>query len=251
MVLPLGDSTRTWITPHVTYALIALNVLMFAAQLQRGETFTTAMAATPYEITHDEDIAAPFLLEAPPAPPGHRQAPDRVVPQGPVPFPVWFTLITAMFLHAGVLHLGGNLLFLWIFGDNVEEVLGHVRFLVVYLCCGLAASLAQIAAEPDSLIPTLGASGAISGVMGMYLIWFPYHRVRVLIFQFLTEVPAAVVIVVWLGIQLWQGVGSLQLLGQSGGVAYLAHLGGAAAGIVAGLLFEDDARQQGHTPITG
>ncbi len=140
------------------------------------------------------------------------------------------TILTAMFLHASPLHLAGNMLFLWIFGDNVEEVLGTFRYVLAYLAFGVAGSLAQIAAAPDSLIPTLGASGAIAGVMGAYIIWFPHNRVRVLFFNFLTEMPAFLVIGAWIVIQIAGGYGSIGHLGEVGGVAYLAHIGGAAAG---------------------
>ncbi|MBX6314515.1 MAG: rhomboid family intramembrane serine protease [Isosphaeraceae bacterium] len=240
MVLPLSDSAPTRIVPIGTYGLIALNVILYLVQLDRGRQFTTAFAATPYEITHGEDIQQPFELVL-----QDRDRPIRqavIIPQGPVPFPVWLTLFTAMFLHGNLLHLTGNMLYLWIFGDNVEEVLGTARFLVVYLCCGLMGSLAQIAAAPDSYLPTLGASGAIAGVMGAYLIWFPYNLVRVLFFRYILEVPALIVIGLWILIQLWQGFGSLGRLGLSGGVAYLAHVGGAATGIFAALLFRDRAR---------
>lgn len=254
MVLPIGDTERTRIVPVVTYALIAINVIVYLYQLGAGEQFTTAFAATPYEITHNEDIPRPFVLafpgeENPLNLPLRHELRQRVIPQGAVPFPVWLTLLTAMFLHGSPLHLAGNMLFLWIFGDNVEEVLGHVRYLIVYLCCGLAASVAQIAAQPSSLIPTLGASGAIAGVMGLYLVWFPYHRVRVLLFNLLTEVPAVIVIGFWIGAQVWMGLGSIKQLGEVGGVAYLAHVGGAACGIVAALIFREDAHRHGHVTL--
>ena len=162
MVLPLGDVAPTRIVPVANYSLIALNVLMYLFQLSMGSQFSTAFAATPYEITHNEDINRPFVMPLPQVEdplelPVRRDLPDRVIPQGPVPFPVWLTLITAMFLHGSPLHLAGNMLYLWIFGDNVEEVLGSVRYVLIYLLCGLTGSLAQIAAAPDSLIPTLGA----------------------------------------------------------------------------------------------
>lgn len=247
MVLPLGDVEKTRITPWITYALIALNVVMFLVQVDRGDTFTVAFAATPWEITHGEDITEPFiptLAGEEDAPPGIHLVDDerRVIPQAPVPFPVWLTLFTAMFLHGDPLHLAGNMLFLWIYGDNVEEVLGEIRYLLVYLTCGLAGSLCQIVAAPDSLIPTLGASGAIAGVMGMYVVWFPYNRVRVLIFRVITELPAILVIGVWIALQLFQGFGTLGQVGVTGGVAYLAHVGGAAAGIAAAFVFHDRAR---------
>lgn len=250
MVLPLGDIAPTRILPVANYSLIALNVLAYLLQLSMGNQFTTAFAATPYEISHREDIDRPFVLAFPRDQnpldlPGRRDLQRRVIPQAPVPFPIWFTLLTAMFLHGSPLHLAGNMLYLWIFGDNVEEVLGSLRYVLIYLLCGLTGSLAQIAAAPDALIPTLGASGAIAGVMGMYLVWFPYNRVRVLVFRFITEVPALVVIGLWIVMQIWYGAGSLGHLGEVGGVAYLAHVGGAGCGVAAAFLFLDDARRLG------
>jgi membrane associated rhomboid family serine protease len=247
-MLPLGDVERTQITPVGTYALIAMNVVIYLLQINLGDQFTTAFAATPYEITHDVDLPAPFVLTihhdaAPDLLPVRRSPPATVIPQAPVPFPVWMTLFTAMFLHGGPMHLAGNMLYLWIFGDNVEEVLGTARFIVIYVCFGLAGSLAQILANPDSLIPTLGASGAIAGIMGTYLVWFPHNRIRVLFFYFVTEVPAVVVIGLWIGLQVISGLGSIERIGNAGGVAYLAHVGGAACGIVVGLLYQDEARR--------
>ena len=244
MVLPLGDVEKTRIVPIATWVLIALNLAMYVVELDRGETFKVSYAATPYEISHDFDIGQSFELNLEPdeadslrpVKPG-----DRLIMQRLVPFPVVFTILTAMFLHASPLHLAGNMLFLWIFGDNVEEVLGTVRYVLAYLACGIAGSLAQILAAPDSLIPTLGASGAIAGVMGAYIIWFPHNRVRVLFFNFLTEMPAYLVIGAWILIQIAGGYGSIGHLGEVGGVAYLAHIGGAAAGMGMGLWFRDRA----------
>jgi membrane associated rhomboid family serine protease len=147
-----------------------------------------------------------------------------------------------MFLHGSPMHLAGNMLYLWIFGDNVEEVLGTARYVVVYLACGLMGTLLQVAASPNSLIPTLGASGAIAGIMGAYVVWFPHNRVRVLVFNFLTQMPAVMVIGAWILLQIWQGAGSIGRLGAVGGVAYLAHVGGAATGIFVAFLFADRAR---------
>jgi membrane associated rhomboid family serine protease len=245
MVLPLGDIEKTRIVPVATYALMALNIALFFVEQDLGETFQTTYAATPYEITHDVDIDKPFLLHVEPEQvEGLRPVrPDQLIDQGPFPLPgqMWLTVLTAMFLHASPLHLAGNMLFLWIFGDNVEEVLGTFRYVLVYLLCGIAGSLAQILAAPDSLIPTLGASGAIAGLMGAYVVWFPHNRVRVLMFNFLTIMPAYVVIGVWIVLQIVLGYGSVGRLGEVGGVAYLAHIGGAAAGLVVGLLFRDRA----------
>ncbi len=244
MVLPLGDVERTRIVPVATYVLIALNVAMYFVELDQGETFEVSYSATPYEITHHFDIDQPFMLHVEP---GHEdglfpiRTGEKPIPQGPVPFPVTLTILTAMFLHASPLHLAGNMLFLWIFGDNVEEVLGTLRYILAYLAYGVAGSLAQIVAAPDSLIPTLGASGAIAGVMGSYIIWFPHNRVRVLFFNFLTEMPAFLVIGAWIVLQILGGYGSIGHLGEIGGVAYLAHIGGAATGLIVGLLFRDRA----------
>ena len=240
MVLPLGDVEKTRIVPVATWVLIALNVAMYAVELDRGETFRVAYAATPYEITHNFDIDRPFELNIEPDQVDGLmpvRLGERVIPQGPVKFPVQLTILTAMFLHGGMLHLVGNMLFLWIFGDNVEEVLGTLRYLLAYIACGVAGTLAQIAVAPDSLIPTLGASGAIAGVMGAYIVWFPHNRVRVLFFNFLTEMPAYMVIGAWILIQIAGGYGSIGHLGEVGGVAYLAHIGGASAGLIVGLLY--------------
>jgi len=248
MVFPLGDMEKTRIVPIATYALIALNVAMFVLQEDRGEEFTTAYAATPFEITHDADLIAREILplpgdENPMDLPGRVQLDRPMIPHAPGPRPIWLTMFTAMFLHGSWLHLAGNMLYLWIFGDNVEEVLGTVRYLVVYLACGLSGTILQIAANTDSRIPTLGASGAIAGVMGAYVVWFPHHRIRVLVFRFITQMPALMVVGLWIVLQVWAGVGSIGRLGEVGGVAYLAHIGGAATGIVAALIFHDRVRQ--------
>src|SRR5262249_32253834 len=168
MVMPLGDENPTRIVPVVNYGIIALNVLVFILQQSRPESFTIAYAATPYEISHNVDIDRPVVVSHDSAVQDisarvRLQPQDQGIPQAPVPFPVWFTLFTSMFMHGGLAHLGGNMLYLWIFGDNVEEALGHVRYLLVYVACGLAASLAHVAMGPNSLIPSLGASGAIAG----------------------------------------------------------------------------------------
>lgn len=250
MVLPLGDLHRTRIFPIVTYALIAINLVMYVVQVDRGDEFTMALAATPWEITHAQDIDQPIVR------PGALARAERgeiggpiqvdardVLPHAPSPIPVWLTLFTAMFLHGGPMHLVGNMLYLWIVGDNVEEVLGGVRYLIVYLACGLMGSLAQIAAAPDSVIPTLGASGAIAGIMGAYVVWFPHNQIRVLVFRFITVLPAVIVIGGWIALQVWLGVKGIGEMGESGGVAYLAHVGGALTGIVVAFLFYDRAQQ--------
>jgi membrane associated rhomboid family serine protease len=253
MVMPLSDDHPTRIVPVVNYGIIALNVLVFFLQQSRPETFTIAYAATPYEITHNTDIDRPVVVSRESTAQDaygriRLQPEEQVIPQAPVPFPVWFTLLTSMFMHGGLAHIAGNMLYLWIFGDNVEEVLGHVRYFLVYVACGLAASLAHIALAPDSLIPTLGASGAIAGVMGMYIIWFPHNQVRVLALRFITWMPALLVIGLWIVMQLVLGMGELSSAGQQGGVAYAAHVGGAAAGIVFGVVYHERARALEQRP---
>jgi membrane associated rhomboid family serine protease len=251
--MPLGDEHPTQITPVVNYVIIALNVIVFLIQQSRPEAFTIAYAATPYEITHNEDLTEPVVFTQQVAVEDNlgrvRTVPrEEQIPQAPVPFPVWFTLFTSIFMHGGFAHLFGNMLYLWIFGDNVEEVLGHARYLLVYLGCGLCASLAHIAMAPNSLIPSLGASGAIAGVMGMYLIWFPHNQVRVLVFRMITWMPALLVIGLWIVMQLLLGMGELSTMGQQGGVAYAAHVGGALAGICFGLVYLSRARSIGERP---
>ena len=187
MVLPLGDYQRTRIVPFITYAIIAINVVVFLIQEDRGEGFTLAYAATPWEVTHNEDIDQPVRIPRTVRIPDRTGRQIRVVHQTVnidhvrCPIPVRWTILTSMFLHGGWMHLIGNMLYLWIVGDNVEEVLGRFRYILVYLACGLMASLAQIAPNPDSVIPTLGASGAIAGIMGAYVVWFPHNQIRVLV----------------------------------------------------------------------
>lgn len=237
MVFPLGDLAKTRTVPVVTYALIALNVLMYCFQLARGDTFTTALAATPYELSQNYDLSLPrdeALLRLPGL--------DEPLPQARVPFPVRLTVLTALFLHSDPFHLAINMLFLWIFGDNVEEVLGRIGYLAAYLFCGLTGTLAQTLASPNSIIPTLGASGAIAGVMGAYVVWFPRNRVRILMLRYVIEMPAIVAIGAWFAFQLWRGVGTIRHPVDAGGVAYLAHVGGAASGILIAILFRKLAR---------
>ena len=145
------------------------------------------------------------------------------------PLPVYFNFLSSMFMHGDIMHIFGNMLFLWIFGDNLENLLGHIRFAAFYLVCGFAAALAQIVMEPSSAFPMLGASGAISGVLGGYLLLFPQRQVRAIIFNFLTTVPAFVALGLWIGYQIL--LGFLAPAGQ-GGVAYAAHIGGFIAGVV-------------------
>jgi membrane associated rhomboid family serine protease len=148
------------------------------------------------------------------------------------PGPFWITTLTSMFMHGGWMHLLGNMLFLWIFGDNVEQAMGSFRYLVFYLICGVAATAAHIMTGLSSQIPSLGASGAISGVLGAYIVLFPHQRVRVLVVRMVTEMPALVVIGLWILLQFVNGIGAMAQTEETGGVAYAAHVGGFIAGIV-------------------
>ena len=247
MVLPLGDLQRTRIVPVVTYFLIALNVTVFLVQQERGEEFSRAFAMTPWEITHNEDIDGPVPRDVPvlvrdPFGGEHVEVRRVAIEHSACPIPVRWTLLTSMFLHGSWMHLLGNMLYLWIVGDDVEEVLGPVRYILVYLACGLMGSLLQIAVNPQSDVPTLGASGAIAGIMGAYVVWFPHNQIRVLVFRFITLLPAWIAIGGWIALQIWMGAGSFHRGGDTGGVAYLAHVGGALTGILVAFLFADEAR---------
>jgi membrane associated rhomboid family serine protease len=206
-MLPTGDdnsSRRT--TPIVTYILIALNVLFFIVELSGGDAFITQWAFVPNRFLANPGADSP-------------------------------TLFTSMFMHAGLLHIGGNMLYLWIFGDNVEDRFGHVKFSIFYLLCGLAATAAQLVFSLDSNIPNLGASGAIAGVLGAYILLFPKAKVSVLQGQRVVPVPALIVIGLWFVLQLFSGIGSIASTSDTGGVAYMAHIGGFVAGLVLALLF--------------
>ncbi len=212
MVLPLYDeNTGRLRAPVVNIALIAANIAVFLIELAQGariEGFFQTWAVVPAEYAARTDL--------PPA----------------QPFPFWATLFTSMFMHGGWLHLGGNMLYLWIFGDNVEDAMGRGRYLLFYLLCGVAASLAHIALNANSQIPSLGASGAISGVLAAYLIMFPGRNVRVLLLRGITLMPAWIVIGFWIVLQFVNGIGQLAQTEETGGVAYAAHVGGFVAGFV-------------------
>ncbi len=205
-----------------------------------NERFTYAFSTVPQEIATGEDVAQTVRIEA-----GGESAD---IPLQPTPGTVYFTLLSSMFMHGGLMHLLGNMLFLWIFGDNVEDSLGHGRFGAFYLATGLLASLAHVASTfvfgDNPFIPSLGASGAISGVMGGYLVTHPHRRVRVLMYRAVTEVPAYVAVGLWFVFQLVSAFGVLGRGPQStGGVAFMAHIGGFIAGVVLVKLFAVGVRQ--------
>lgn len=225
-MIPIGDDPgprRRF--PFVNYLLIAANIAVFVAEIANGPCFQAGFSVVPHAIV--TGTPATFA------------GPECAITQ---PTPVYVTLFTAMFLHANLLHIGGNMLYLWIFGDNVEDRLGHVGYLIFYLFCGLVASAAQIAVGPDSTVPNLGASGAIAGVLGAYLVFYPGARVRTLVWLgfFITfaRLSAVIVIGLWFVLQLLSGLSSLNqgALSSDGGIAYFAHIGGFAAGFVIALL---------------
>jgi membrane associated rhomboid family serine protease len=233
MIMPLYDDNSQRIrTPFVNYTLIAINVFVFVMFQNFGENerFIYTFSAVPAEIISGKDIqTSPTVL-------GKTRSGEEIIRPGlePTPFTVYITLITSMFMHGGIGHILGNMLFLWIFGDNVEDRLGHLQYLLFYIIAGIFASLAHVATcvllKSDLLTPSLGASGAISGVMGAYLLFFPNNNVTVLIFRFVTTVPAMVAVGLWFAMQLFSSFMELGA-GEGGGVAYGAHIGGFIAGL--------------------
>ena len=217
-MFPIGDDDDAQGgIPIVTWALIALNVLVFFMEIARPEaalqSFIQSWGVVPREYAAGHDIAP--LINA----------------------PFWFTLFSSMFLHGGWMHLGGNMLYLWIFGDNIERSMGGLKFLIFYLVCGLAASFAHIMFNLGSNMPAVGASGAISGVLGGYLLLFPSNRVRVITYGRIASVPAIVVIGFWIVLQFVNGIGSVARTDETAGVAYMAHIGGFVAGLLLVKLF--------------
>ena len=212
-MMPIGDdNTGRKLTPIVTYALIVVNVLIFFLELSGGDAFIQRWAFVPTR----------FLAD----------------PIGDFP-----TLFTSMFMHAGWAHLLGNMLYLWIFGDNVEDRLGHGLFTVFYILCGLGATFAQLAFSMNSSIPNLGASGAIAGVLGAYLMMFPKGSVNVLVGRVVTRMSALIVIGFWIVLQIFSGIGTLTASSQNeGGVAYMAHIGGFVAGVILTFLLGGNRR---------
>jgi rhomboid family protein len=243
MLFPIADdNTGRSTTPIVNYILIAVNVLVFVflQGLGTNDKFTYAYSTVPGEILTGRDIVTrPATVQ--------QFTGQRMEVPGlqPTPIPVYLTLITSMFMHGGIAHIFGNMLFLFIFGDNIEDRLGHVRYLIYYLVCGIIAGLAHVFATAllateaaTLLVPSLGASGAISGVLGGYILLFPTNRVTVLLSWFFVPVPAFVAIGLWFVFQLISGLGILGSGSQAGGVAYAAHIGGFIAGLILIKIFE-------------
>jgi membrane associated rhomboid family serine protease len=217
-MFPIGDENDHSGIAFVSIGLVALNVLAFLLEISQPspaalQSFIEAWGVVPREYAAGRDLP----------------------PQ--IPYPYWSTLITSMFLHGGWGHLGGNMLFLWIFGDNIEHRVGHLRFILFYMLCGLAAGIAHIVFNSGSPIPTVGASGAISGVLGGYLVLFPRNRVYVMTWGGVAAVPAILMLGLWILMQFINQFGAVADTPETGGVAYLAHIGGFAAGMILAPLF--------------
>jgi membrane associated rhomboid family serine protease len=225
MFIPIGDdNTRRLRTPFVVWILVALNGFVWFLELQLGEHFIAAYAAIPFEISTGVDLTSTKYITM--------QGERIPIPQAPGPQPLYLTLLTSMFMHGSWMHIIGNMVYLLIFGDQIEDRLGHLRFLIFYLVAGLAAGLAQVIATPMSVLPCVGASGAIAGVLGAYLVLYPRNAVHVLLFRQVVLMPALIVLGFW---------GVLQVLGhlgnpsEGGGVAYMAHIGGFVVGLATGI----------------
>lgn len=226
MLLPLGDdNSDRHTTPVITYLLIGVNVLVWLLELSLGERFINGYSTVPMEIMTGNDLVGPHSVQA-----GGQTVAIQLYPG---PTPIHLTLLTSMFMHASWMHILGNMLYLWIFGDNIENRIGPARFLGFYLVCGLVASLAHVAFAMDSTIPSLGASGAIAGVLGAYLVLFPRRKVRVMMLRQIVQMPAFIVLGFWILLQFF---GQFSVAGE-GGVAYMAHIGGFVAGVALIFLF--------------
>jgi membrane associated rhomboid family serine protease len=219
-MIPIKDSQRSYSTPVVTIAFITLNAAVFLYQF----------VLDPYSANH--------FVHA------YGFVPAQFQP---------LTLLTSMFLHGGWLHLIGNMLFLWVFGDNIEDLLGHARYIAFYLACGVAAALAQYVLNPSSRVPMVGASGAIAGVMGAYMLKYPRARIVTVawfVFLFSFEVPAWLLLIYWFVLQFFSGIGSIaDAHMQRGGTAFFAHIGGFLAGMVLVFAFKKRDRRRGRPDL--
>jgi membrane associated rhomboid family serine protease len=227
VIFPISDDDRHLMSPAwITIALLAANVVVFVMQLL-DPGLTYGWSVIPREIVTGDDLVETALIKA-----GNQVG---QIPQLPGPTPIYLTIFSAMFMHGGWAHIGGNMLYLWIFGDNVEHRFGSLKFLLFYLVSGIVATFAQIATDPNSVIPNLGASGAISGVLGAYMVLFPRNMVNAVFFFRIVSLPAIFVIGMWAFMQFINGAGSIAPTAETaGGVAYAAHIGGFIAGVVMG-----------------
>ncbi len=246
MLFPISDDDRALSGPaYVTIGLILANLVVFFLLQQAGgnEAFTYGWSVIPSEIVTGTDLTATETVTV--------NGESYPIPQAPGPVPIYLTILSAMFMHGGYMHLFGNLLYLWIFGDNVEHRFGALPFLGFYLASGVVATFAQIYLDPGSVIPNLGASGAISGVLGAYLVLFPRNRVHAIFLYFIVSIPAVVAIGLWIAFQFVNGLGSVMVAEETvGGVAYGAHIGGFFAGVVLAFILRGVIKQEKRNVFT-
>lgn len=231
---PIGDdNSRVRTTPWLVWTIIAINAGVWLLQLLWGERFTNGWSVIPYELANNVDVtkASASALQVVVV-----DGKAHHISQYPGPVPIQLTLLSSMFMHGSWMHIIGNMLYLWIYGDQIEDLLGRTRFILFYLLCGLVAGLAQVAMDPQSIIPNLGASGAIAGVLGAYLVKYPTNGVRVIVFNAVQVLPAFLVLGGWIALQLIEQWNSLAVK-SAGGVAYMAHIGGFVAGMVLVFVF--------------
>ncbi|MGZ5134492.1 MAG: rhomboid family intramembrane serine protease [Flavitalea sp.] len=239
MFIPIGDDNKDrHRTPYVNYILIIINVLVFIflEDYATNEAFIYSYSTVPAEILQGQDLYGPQAIQNP------ITRDIEYIQLGVTEIPVYLTLISSMFMHGGWAHLLGNMMYLWIFGDNLENIMGHKKYLLFYFLCGVIAALAHVFStaffDKNLMIPSLGASGAISGILGGYILLFPTKSVHVWVFFLILSVPAFIAVGVWFVFQLINGMG---ILGgeEAGGIAYAAHIGGFIAGLVLVKLFID------------
>lgn len=247
MFLPIGDdNTDRHTTPVVNYLLIIINILVFIflQDMARDISFMFAYSAVPAEILSGTDIVTNARVVDNP----YTGQPEELPGLQPTHLPVFLTLITSMFMHGGIAHIAGNMMYLWICGDNLENAMGHKRYLMFYLLCGVLAGLSHVFTslftDQSMLVPSLGASGAISGVLGGYMLLFPTRRIHIWILLGVIRVPAVLAVGLWFVFQVINGVGALGGE-EAGGIAYAAHIGGFIAGLFLVKLFTPQAVRRG------
>jgi membrane associated rhomboid family serine protease len=243
--LPLGtDTADRRRFPGVTWTIVAVNVAVWLLELHLGAGFQNGYAVVPEKITSGHDLSGTYTIDAPGTETGR-----IAIEEYPGPTPIYLTLLTAMFMHGSWLHIIGNMWYLILFGDQIEDLLGHGRYALFYLLCGLAANAAQIAVGPHSLVPCLGASGAIAGCLGAYLIKYPTKPVRVIVIQAVMSLPAWIVLGAWIAMQVISTAAGGRA-SEVTGVAYMAHIGGFLSGIALVMLLgigrATDAPHRGH-----
>jgi membrane associated rhomboid family serine protease len=243
-MMPIGDEGHhRGGLPIVNLLILAANVAVFFLLQLPSDAFTMGFSAIPKEILSGTDLVGPTPVQLP-------DGTTETLVHAPGPSPISLTLVTSMFMHGGFAHIAGNMLFLFVFGDNVEHAFGSLLYAVFYLVCGVVASLAHVMFSPESIIPSLGASGAISGVLAGYLVLFPKNRVKVLIgMRFVQEVPALLMIGLWAVFQFIAGAASITESAQTSGVAYMAHIGGFLAGLVLAFLLRGFADRGTPAPM--